>query len=219
MDWIFSTREAAGRALARALAGMDGLDTPVVLALPRGGVVVGWEIAQALGAPLDILMVRKIGVPGQEEFAMGAIAAGGVKVMNPEVSRVDGASAQAVSEILSHELGEMERQERLYRRERPPVDLSGRNVIVVDDGLATGATMRAAIQALRRLGPDRVIMAVPVAPADTCEQLQDEADFAVCLANPEPFRAVSQWYESFPQVSDAEVSEIMGRATGAVAPG
>lgn len=219
MDWIFSTREAAGRALARVLADMDELDTPVVLALPRGGVVVGWEIAQALGAPLDILMVRKIGVPGQEEFAMGAIAAGGVKVMNPEVSRVDGASARAVSEILSHELGEMERRERLYRRERPPVDLTGRTVIVVDDGLATGATMRAAIQALRELGPTRVILAVPVAPAETCERLREAADLAVCLAHPEPFRAVSQWYESFPEVSDAQVSEIMDRATVAAASG
>jgi len=219
MDWIFSTREAAGRALARVLAGMDGLDAPVVLALPRGGVVVGWEIARVLGAPLDILMVRKIGVPGQEEFAMGAIAAGGVTVMNPEVSHVDGASARAVSDILSHELTEMERREQLYRRDRPPIDLNGRNVIVVDDGLATGATMRAAIRALRRLGPACVIMAVPVAPSDTCDQLREEADVAVCLANPDPFHAVSPWYESFPQVSDAEVSEIMDRAIGATAPG
>jgi putative phosphoribosyl transferase len=181
-----------------------------VLALPRGGVAVGFEVAHALQAPLDVFVVRKLGFPGHEEYAMGAIASGGVRVMNP----LPGAtvSAQAVAAVVEREQAELVRRERLYRGDGPAVSLRGRVVIVVDDGLATGSTMRAAVLAIRQQHPARLVVAVPVGAEDTCEQLSAEADEVVCVATPRPFRAVGLWYRNFPQASDDEVHELLEEA-------
>jgi putative phosphoribosyl transferase len=224
---VFRDRVEAGDLLAsrlghyagRAGAAQAGAAEVLVLALPRGGVPVGARVAQALGAPLDVFVVRKLGVPGHEELAMGAIASGGVRVHNEEVVRklhIDDATLQRVAEVEEQELA---RRERSYRGQRPPPDLTGRVVILVDDGLATGSTMRAAVAAARRLGPPaRVVVAVPTAPASTCEQLRGEADEVVCATTPRPFRAVGYSYRSFPQTTDEEVRELLQAAWSAAEP-
>jgi predicted phosphoribosyltransferase len=179
-------------------------------------VPVAAEVARALGAPLDVFVVRKLGFPGHEEFAMGAIASGGVRVMNPDVAGA-GIPPAMVDAVAAREQQELERRERAYRGARPPLDLKGRIVVLVDDGLATGSTMRAAVMAVRQLAPKRVVVAVPVAAAPTCEQLREMADEVVCSATPEPFRAVGLWYQNFEQTSDAEVRALLESASAAPA--
>lgn len=206
----FRDRHDAGRALARRLGHHHGRPDVLVLALPRGGVAVGFEVARALGAPLDVFVVRKLGFPGHEEYAMGAIASGGVQVMNP-LPGID-VSPQEVARIVAREQQELVRRERLYRGSQPALGLRGREVIVVDDGLATGSTMRAAVRAIRQQHPSRLTVAVPVGAPETCRDLANEADEVVCAAMPEPFRAVGLWYEDFPQASDDEVRDLLEQA-------
>jgi predicted phosphoribosyltransferase len=208
----FHDRREAGRVLAQQLAGYANRPDVIVLALPRGGVPVGYEVAKALHAPLDVFLVRKLGVPGHEEYAMGAIASGGVRVLNEEAVNGLGIPPSAIEEATAKEQRELERRERAYRGERPPPELRGRSVILVDDGLATGATMQAAILALRRLQPARIVVAVPTAAPDTCEQMREAADEVVCAMTPEPFYAVGLWYEDFSQTSDEEVRALLAQA-------
>jgi putative phosphoribosyl transferase len=211
---MFTDRREAGRELAAALGerlDLEGQDA-VVLALPRGGVPVGYEISRALGAPLAVFVVRKLGVPGHRELAMGAIASGGVKILNDEVVRHLAIPAAAIDRVAEEEMRELTRRERLYNGPHPLPALAGRTAILVDDGLATGSTMRAAVRAARMLQPARVIVAVPVAASDTCEKLQAEADDVVCLQTPEPFMAVGLWYRNFDQTSDAEVQQLLEAA-------
>ena len=208
----FHDRHDAGRQLARRLGEYAGRDDVLVLALPRGGVPVAAEVADALDAPLDVFLVRKLGLPGREEFAMGAIAMGGVQVLNQDVVRHFGVSAAQVAAVVAEEQAELERRARLYRGDRPPPALAGRTVLIVDDGLATGATMRAAVQALRARGPARIVVAVPVAAPEACEEFRHEADDAVCALTPERFEAVGLWYEDFSQTSDAEVRRLLAEA-------
>ncbi len=213
---VFANRAGAGRQLAERLSAYAGRDDVVVLALPRGGVPVAHEIAQHLGAPLDVFIVRKIGTPGMEEVAMGAIASGGIIVLNDDVvarARVPGTELQYAIEL---ERAEVERREKAYRDGRLPLDVKKKTVIVVDDGLATGATMRAAVRALRRLSPARIIVAVPVGAETSVDELRAEADEVICLSTPYDFRAVSLWYVDFPQIRDDEVREILSRATETV---
>ena len=181
----------------------------MVLALPRGGVPVAFEIAEALGANLDIFLVRKLGVPGHRELAMGAIASGGVRVLNDDVVNWYGIPKAAIEAVAQEEQRELERREREYRIDRPAVPLKGRTVILVDDGLATGSTMRAAVEAVRREGPMRVVVAVPVAAPSTCEEFKQIADEVVCARTPEPFSAVGLWYEDFSQTTDEEVRSLL----------
>lgn len=206
----YADRRAAGRALASALATYR--DTPglVVLALPRGGVPVAYEVAQALQAPLDVLVVRKLGLPFQPEVAMGAIASGGAVVFNREVLDIAGVMQAEIDTVLQREHAELQRREQAYRGSRPPLQLEGRTVLLVDDGLATGATMEAAVQALRSLQPARLVVAVPVAAADAAARLQALADEVVCPLLPEHFRAVGLWYRDFSQTSDDEVLALLG---------
>jgi len=207
----FRNRTDAGRQLAEKLAAYANRPGVLVLALPRGGVPVGFEVAQELGAPLDVFLVRKLGVPGYEELAMGAVATGGVRVLNDEIVRGLGISEHEIDAAAARELQELARRERLYRGDRPPPDIAGRTVILVDDGLATGATMRAAIAAVRQQQPARIVVAVPTASPDTCEALKAEADDVVCAMTPEPFLAVGHWYEDFTQTTDDEVRELLAR--------
>jgi putative phosphoribosyl transferase len=209
---IFRDREEAGRRLGAELRRVARLREPVVLALPRGGVPVGFEVARALGAPLDILIVRKLGYPGQEELAIGAIASGGVRVLNEEVLASTGLPREAVERIAARERAELERRERAYRGDAPLPRVEGRSVILVDDGLATGATMSAAIAAVRQLDPAEVIVAVPVAPSETVSRLDREADLVICLETPRPFLAIGALYASFPQLRDEQVVELLERA-------
>jgi predicted phosphoribosyltransferase len=182
-----------------------------VLALPRGGVPVALEVARALDAPLDVFVVRKLGLPGHEELAMGAIATGGVRVLNREVIDVHGVPPALIAAVGARENEELRRRERRYRGQRPPPDVRGRTVILVDDGLATGSTMRAAVLALRRLEPARIVVAVPVGDATTCEEFAADADEVVCARTPEPFGAVGLWYDDFSQTTDEEVRELLER--------
>ena len=205
----FRDRAHAGGVLAAALARYAHRRDVIVLALPRGGVPVGCEVARALGVPLDVFVVRKLGVPGHEELAMGAIAPGGVRLLNEDVVALAGVSEEAIDEVAAREAAEIRRRERVYRGDRGPPDLRGRTVILVDDGLATGASMRAAAAAVRRQGPAWVVVAVPAAAADTCETLRGEVDELVCLMTPEPFHAVGLWYEDFSQTSDEEVRQLL----------
>jgi putative phosphoribosyl transferase len=212
----FPNRSAAGCALAEQLRCWADAE-PLVLALPRGGVPVGFEIARVLQAPLHVFLVRKLGVPGHEELAMGAIASGGTRVLNEEVLSRVRLSPNEIEAVAQAELVELERRERAFGGHAPPSDMQGRVCIVVDDGLATGSTMRAAIQALRQFEPERIIAAVPVAAADTCEALAQIADEAVCLYTPEPFVAVGRWYDDFSQLSDEEVRWYLDRLPAEVA--
>jgi putative phosphoribosyl transferase len=209
----FRNRTDAGRALARELERYDGRDDVVVLALPRGGVPVGYELAQALGAPLDIVVVRKLGVPGQRELAMGAIAGGGLSILDQDLVNALGIPEQRIKRAIADELRELERREAAYRGDREPPQLEGKTVILVDDGLATGATMRVAALAVRAQNPARVIVAVPVAPAATCETLRGDVDEVICALTPEPFYAVGIWYDDFSPTSDDEVRERLVHAT------
>src|SRR5690606_6850773 len=172
-------------------------------------VPVGAEVARALGAPLDVLVVRKLGLPGQEELAMGAIASGGVRVLNEEVVSLTGVPREVIDRVAEEEGRELERREAAYRGDRPPPDVAGRTVILVDDGIATGSTLRAAVEALRKQGPARIVVAVPTAPKAACEALGEVADEVICVTTPEPFFAISLSYRSFPQMSDEEVREIL----------
>ena len=199
-----------GRELARRLGSKDDL---IVLALPRGGVPVGYEVARALNAPLDVFIVRKLGVPGHEELAMGAIASGGVRVINRDVLGWFPLPQKAIDEVAEREQHELERREREYRGTRPPLDVRNKTVIVVDDGLATGSTMRAAVAALRKMQPRAIIVAVPVAAAQTCDEFRAEGIDIVCLRTPEPFQAVGLWYDDFSQTSDEEVHELLRQPT------
>ena len=208
---VFRDRSQAGGVLAEKLVHYRDDPQVVVLALPRGGVPVAFEVAKALHAPLDVFIVRKLGVPGQEEYAMGAIATGGVRVMNPGVAGL-GISQPAIEAVVAHEQKELERRERLYRGTRAPLELEGRVVILVDDGLATGSTMRAAAVAVKQSRPKRVVVAVPVAALETCEDFRHEVDEVICAATPEPFRAVGLWYEHFNQTSDEEVHALLEAA-------
>ncbi|WP_341915656.1 phosphoribosyltransferase [Polaromonas sp. YR568] len=203
----YEDRREAGRVLADALAHYRGRPHLLVLALPRGGVPVAYEVARALKAPLDVFVVRKLGFPGHEEYAMGAIASGGVRVMNPMPGMH--VTPEEVAAAVAREQPELQRRERLYRGQGPAPELRGRTVIVVDDGLATGATMHAALLGIRQQQPARLVMAVPVGAADSCEALQGVADEVVCVATPEPFRAVGLWYRQFPQTSDDEVRALL----------
>jgi erythromycin esterase-like protein/predicted phosphoribosyltransferase len=207
----FRNRNEAGRLLAEKLTAYANRPDVLVLALPRGGVPVAYEVARALGAPLDVFVVRKLGVPGYEELAMGAVATGGVRVLNDQIVQRLGIPQYIIDAVAARELQELARRERLYRGGRPPPDVRGRTVILVDDGLATGATMRAAIMALRQLEPARIVVAVPTASPETCEELKAEADDVVCAITPEPFLAVGHWYEDFSQTTDEEVRDLLAR--------
>ena len=206
---LYSDRTWAGRILARKLLSYAGREDVVVLALPRGGVPVGVEVARALEAPLDVFVVRKLGVPGEPELAMGAIASGGVRVLSPEIVQGYGVSDRQIESVVAEESAELERREASYRGNRPPLDVRGKVVILVDDGLATGSSMRAAIGALRSRSPARIVVAVPVAPRSTARQFGSIADEVVCAATPEPFHAVGEWYDHFGQVSDEEVRALL----------
>jgi putative phosphoribosyl transferase len=205
----FTDRHEAGRELAHSLSRYAHRPDVWVLGLPRGGVPVAYEVACALGAPLDVLIVRKLGVPGQEELAMGAIAPGGVRVLNHELIEQLRIEAERLEQVERKERAELERRQQAYRGQRPFPDLRGKTVILVDDGLATGASMRAAALAVRAMNPARVVIAAPVAPPDTCEALREVADEVVVLRQPEPFRAVGLWYEHFPQTDDEEVRRLL----------
>jgi putative phosphoribosyl transferase len=211
----FRDRAHAGKALAERLEGYAGRPRLLVLGLPRGGMPVAFEVAQALGAPLDVFVVGKLGVPGHEELAMGALTSGGVRILNDEAVASLGIGDEAIARAAAAEGQELERRERAYRGDRGPVDVTGRTVILVDDGLATGSTMRAAVHAVRALGPERLVVAVPVAARQTCEQLRAEVDELVCADTPEPFHAVGLWYDDFTQTSDDEVRDLLARAGAA----
>ena len=208
----YRDRAEAGRALAMALEEYRGRTDVVVLGLPRGGVPVAAEVATALGAPLDVFVVRKLGVPGHEEFAMGAIASGGVRVMNRAAVEGLAIPDHLIAEAVVREQRELERRERQYRGNRPAPAVAGRVAILVDDGLATGSSMRAAVEALRNLKPARIVVAVPVGSSQTCRSLELDADEVVCAMAPEDFQAVGLWYEDFRQTSDEEVHAALQRA-------
>ena len=212
MTMLYADRAEAGRALASALREYAARPDVVVLALPRGGVPVAYRVAETLEAPLDVFLVRKLGFPGSEEFAMGAIASGGVRVLNDSVIDRYGVPETVVETVARREERELSRREKFYRGDLPPLDLSGKTAIVVDDGLATGFSMRAAVKALRSLGPRRIVVAVPVGPRETVAELRLLADEVVCPATPEPFLAVGRFYESFDQTSDREVVDFLARA-------
>ena len=209
---LFPDRTEAGRLLAARLEKYAGKPDVIVLALPRGGVPVAYEVARALHAPMDVFVVRKLGIPGQEELAMGAVATGGVRVLNDQVVRGLGIPDYVIDAVVDWETEELKRRERVYRGDRPPPGVRGGTVILVDDGLATGSTMLAAVRALRQQGPARIVVAVPVASPDTCELLKAHVDEVVCAATPEPFYAVGLWYRDFSQTTDEEVRELLQRA-------
>jgi predicted phosphoribosyltransferase len=209
---IYSDRREAGRVLASKLMKYNDRPDVIVLGLPRGGVPVAYEVASALNAPLDIFLVRKLGVPGHEELAMGAIATGGVRVINDEVFEYLRIPDSVIDAITAEELTELRRRERTYRGDRPEPDVKGKTVILVDDGLATGSTIRAAAQALRQQGPDKIVVAVPVSAPQTCDEYRIGVDEIVCAVTPEPFLGVGRWYDDFSQTSDEEVHELLERA-------
>ena len=212
MARVFANRTEAGRLLAEKLEKYAGRDDVVVLGLPRGGVPVAYEVAKHLNAPLDVFIVRKLGVPGFEELAAGAIASGGVRVLNEDIMRAIPYADAAIEAVTAKETAELQRREQIYREGRAAPELRDRIVILVDDGLATGATMRAAVKALRQQGAAKIVVAVPVAPPDTCQELAQQADETICLRTPPFFQAVGQYYEDFSQTSDDDVRELLARA-------
>ena len=212
MERAFPNRAEAGRLLAAKLEKYADRNEVIVLGLPRGGVPVAYEVAKSLRAPLDVFIVRKLGVPGFEELAAGAIASGGVRVLNEDVLRALPNADEIIESVTAKETAELERREKSYRDDRPAPELRDRVVILVDDGLATGATMRAAVRALRQRGVAKIVVAVPVGPPDTCREFEDEADETICASAPEFFQAVGQYYEDFSQTSDEEVRDLLARA-------
>jgi putative phosphoribosyl transferase len=212
---IFQNRREAGKRLADLLQEYAGLPNVLVLGLPRGGVPVAYEVAKALGAPLDVFVVRKLGVPGQEELAFGAIATGGVRILNPSVMKQARITDEELESITAAESKELERREHAFRGDRPAPQIRGHTVILVDDGLATGATMRAAVMALRQQGPARVVVGVPAASPETCAEFQDDVDDIVCAVTPDPFYSVGLWYDDFTQTTDEEVHDLLARVSQA----
>src|ERR1035437_945865 len=210
---IFANRTEAGKQLALRLRKYANRDDVIVLGAPRGGVPVAFEVAKDLRAPLDVFVLRKLGVPGREEFAFGAIASGGVRILDRHTVEGLGITGLDIERVTREEKQELERRERAYRGGRPSLDVSGLTVILVDDGIATGSSMRAAIRALRQMKPARIVIAVPVAPPSTCTRLQLEVDELVCLDMPEPFYGVGQFYDDFSQVTDEEVKELLDSAS------
>jgi putative phosphoribosyl transferase len=209
---IFRDRTDAGRKLATRLTRYADRTDVLVLALPRGGVPVAYEVAKALKAPLDIFLVRKLGVPGHEELAMGAIASGGVRVVNEDLVDYLGISDEVIDAIAAVEQRELERRDQAYRADRPPIDVKDSVVILIDDGLATGSTMRAAAASLRKQKPRRIVVAVPVSSPETCEEFRSEVDEIVCAVTPEHFQGVGLWYDDFSQTTDEQVRELLSRA-------
>ncbi|HEY3041549.1 MAG TPA: phosphoribosyltransferase [Pyrinomonadaceae bacterium] len=209
---IFRDRTDAGQHLAARLTKYANRPDVLVLALPRGGVPVAYEVAKQIGAPLDVFLVRKLGVPGHEELAMGAIASGGVRVINKEVVRLLQIPNELIDAVAAVEQQELERRQHEYRDDRSPPEVKGLVVILIDDGLATGSTMRAAAAALRKQGPARLVIAVPVSAPETCDEFRSEVDEIVCAVTPEPFRGVGLWYKDFSQTTDEEVRELLERA-------
>ena len=209
----FANRIEAGHLLAKKLMAYSNRSDVVVLALPRGGVPVAYEVAHSLNAPLDVFLVRKLGVPGHEELAMGAIASGNVRVLNDDLVDYLAVPDDLIDKVAEREQYELERREKLYRGSSPPITVSGKTVIIVDDGLATGSTMRAAIKALKKMAPAKIIVAAPVAARETCESFKDDVDSAcVCVMSPEPFHGVGLWYHDFSQTSDEEVCYLLEHA-------
>ncbi len=209
---IFPNRTEAGRRLAPRLRDYANRKGVIVLGIPRGGVPIAFEVAEYLKVPLDVLVLRKLGVPGHEELGFGAIASGGVRALNPEIVEALRISPRDIELVTNREAKELQRREHAYRGGRPPLDVRGRTVILIDDGIATGSGMRAAVAALRQMKPAQIVIAVPVAPASTCDSLRDEVNELICLETPEPFYGVGQFYYDFSQVSDEEVSELLDRA-------
>jgi putative phosphoribosyl transferase len=212
----YRDRRHAGVELAARLAHYKGRRDVVALALPRGGVPVAYEVARAIDAPLDVFLVRKLGVPGRRELAMGAIASGGIRVVSPDVVSWFGISDELIDDVAREEQVELERREQVYREGRPPAELRDRVVLLVDDGLATGASMKAAVQAVRKRDPSRIVVAVPVGAPDTCRELEDVADEVVCANTPPQFAAVGEWYLDFSQTTDMEVRELLQEAARAL---
>jgi putative phosphoribosyl transferase len=208
----FKDRREAGRKLAQKLTVYAGQPDLLTLALPRGGVPVAYEVARALNAPLDIFLVRKLGLPGQEELAIGAIATGGVRVLNRDIIRMLSIPDELINFVARRELQELQRRERLYRGDRPPPDVRDRKIILIDDGLATGASMRAAVVSLRAQHPARILVAVPIAAESVCEAFRTEVDEIICAVTPEPFYGVGRWYEDFSQITDREVRILLEEA-------
>lgn len=208
----FKNRRDAGRKLAQMLSAYMRGQNILILALPRGGVPVAYEVALALSVPLDILIVRKVGLPGQEELAIGAIASGGIRVLNRDIIRMLSVPEEVVNFVVKREIEELQRQERIFRGDRPPPEVHELTVLLIDDGLATGASMRAAVAGVRTRHPARIVVAVPVAAFETCDALRSEVDEVVCVMTPEPFYGVSRWYDDFSQVSDEEVRALLEEA-------
>jgi predicted phosphoribosyltransferase len=215
---LFRDRAEAGRVLASKLMQYAGRPDVLVLGLPRGGVPVAFEVARALHAPLDVFLVRKLGLPGQQELAMGAIATGGVRVLNEDVVQTLGVPEEEIEAVAAQEQEELRRREHAYRGDRPAPQVRGRTIILIDDGLATGSTMRAAVAALRQQEPARIVVAVPVGAPETCAELQHVADEAICARTPEPFYAVGLWFQDFSQTTDEEVHDLLERAAAEYAP-
>lgn len=209
---LFRDRRQAGQVLASKLMAYANTPDVIVLALPRGGVPVAFEVAKALHAPLDVFLVRKLGLPGHEELAMGAIASGGVRVLNEDLVQALDIPPSVIDAVADEELRELQRRERAYRDDNPPPNVRGCIAILIDDGLATGATMRAAARALRQQAPARIIVAVPIAAPETCDDFRHEVDEIVCAVTPEPFYGVGLWYQDFSQTSDEEVRELLSEA-------
>lgn len=211
----FRNRIDAGRTLASRLTAYAHRPDVLVLGLPRGGIPVAYEVARELGVPLDVFVVRKLGMPGHEEYAIGAIATGGVRIINEEAIRTFGVTDAEIEAVTAEELRELDRRERRYRDNRPPPTVAGKTIILVDDGLATGSTMRAAVEALRQEGPARIVVAVPTAAPETCDEMAGHVDEMICAMTPEPFYAVGLWYDDFGQTSDEEVHDLLALASEA----